>query len=167
MDHFEMVEKLRTKADVTYEEAKAALELCDWDLLDAMVMLENKGKTKDQTKTNTEYSTKREKRSTREFNKDEEFDKAKGFFSGLWEGFKGIFNEGNKRSLHMYRHGHTVFEISLTMALIIFVLALLSFESFTFLFLVWLVSLFFGCRYEIKNAPPKSPSEDYDDHKQS
>ena len=46
MDHFEMVEKLRQKANVSYEEAKAALEACDWDILDALVLLESEGKVK-------------------------------------------------------------------------------------------------------------------------
>ena len=44
MDHYEMVENLRTKANVTYEEAKAALEASDWDMLDALVLLESEGK---------------------------------------------------------------------------------------------------------------------------
>ena len=47
MDHFEMVEKLRTKANVSYEEAKAALEKTDWDVLDALVLLEGEGKVSD------------------------------------------------------------------------------------------------------------------------
>lgn len=44
MDHYEMVEKLRQKANVSYEEAKAALESTNWDILDALVLLENEGK---------------------------------------------------------------------------------------------------------------------------
>ena len=44
MDHYEMVENLRTKANVTYEEAKAALEASDWNMLDALVLLEGEGK---------------------------------------------------------------------------------------------------------------------------
>ena len=44
MDHYEMVESLRAKANVTYEEAKAALEASDWDMLDALVLLESEGK---------------------------------------------------------------------------------------------------------------------------
>ena len=39
MDLFEKVEKLREKANVTYEEAKAALEKADGDLLDALATL--------------------------------------------------------------------------------------------------------------------------------
>ncbi|MDO4547638.1 MAG: ubiquitin [Clostridia bacterium] len=44
MTNFEMVERLRAKANVSYEEAKAALEQANWDLLDAMVILEKQGK---------------------------------------------------------------------------------------------------------------------------
>ena len=46
MEQLEKVEKLRERADVSYEEAKEALEACDWDLLDAMVWLEKRGKVK-------------------------------------------------------------------------------------------------------------------------
>ena len=44
MEMIEKVERLREKAEVTYEEAKAALEQSDGDLLDAMVLLERQGK---------------------------------------------------------------------------------------------------------------------------
>ena len=40
MEMMEKVERLREKAEVTYEEAKAALEQTDGDLLDAMVLLD-------------------------------------------------------------------------------------------------------------------------------
>ncbi|MDY5103377.1 MAG: UBA/TS-N domain protein, partial [Agathobacter sp.] len=40
MDNFEKVEKLKERANVTYEEAKQALEACDWDILEAMIYLE-------------------------------------------------------------------------------------------------------------------------------
>ena len=44
MTNYEMVELLRQKANVSYEEAKAALEAANWDLLDAIVLLEREGK---------------------------------------------------------------------------------------------------------------------------
>ena len=46
MDNFEKVERLREKADVTYDEAKRALEACNWDMLDALIYLETLGKVK-------------------------------------------------------------------------------------------------------------------------
>lgn len=42
----EQVEKLREYADVTYEEAKTALERNDGDILQALIDLEHEGKTK-------------------------------------------------------------------------------------------------------------------------
>ena len=39
MEHLEKVEKLRERANVSYEDAKEALEASEWDLLDAMVYL--------------------------------------------------------------------------------------------------------------------------------
>ena len=58
MEQLEKVEKLRERANVTYEEAKEALEASNWDLLDAMVYLEKNGKT--QGPARETYSTKSE-----------------------------------------------------------------------------------------------------------
>ncbi|RKM61726.1 hypothetical protein D6856_05860 [Butyrivibrio sp. XB500-5] len=59
MDEFEKIEKLRTRADVSYEEAKAALGEANGDLLDAMIILEKQGKVKgpEQQVHSTEYTT--------------------------------------------------------------------------------------------------------------
>ena len=46
MDKFEKVERLRERANVTYEEAKAALEQANDDLLDAILILEKQGKVR-------------------------------------------------------------------------------------------------------------------------
>ena len=44
MDEFEKVEKLRQRANVSYEEAKKALDEANGDVLDAMLALEAQGK---------------------------------------------------------------------------------------------------------------------------
>jgi translation elongation factor EF-Ts len=54
MERLEKVEKLRSKANVSYEEAKEALDACIDDILDAMVYLEKNGKVK---KPNTDVYT--------------------------------------------------------------------------------------------------------------
>ena len=46
MEMLEKVERLVEKANVSYEEAKAALDEANGDLLDAMVLLERQGKVK-------------------------------------------------------------------------------------------------------------------------
>ena len=45
MNEFEKVDRLRERASCTYEEARDALNEANGDLLDAMVILEQKGKT--------------------------------------------------------------------------------------------------------------------------
>ena len=54
MDNFEKVEKIREKTGVSYEEAKAALEANNYDLLDAVIYLEKQGKT---NSSSANYST--------------------------------------------------------------------------------------------------------------
>ncbi len=44
MDNFEKVEALKDKANVSYEDAKEAMEACNYDMLDAMIYLEKQGK---------------------------------------------------------------------------------------------------------------------------
>ncbi len=44
MTKLEQIEKLRERANVTYDEAKAALEAADGDLLEALIYLERQGK---------------------------------------------------------------------------------------------------------------------------
>lgn len=44
MEDYKLVEKLKNEANISYEEAKIALERSNWDILDAFVYLEEKGK---------------------------------------------------------------------------------------------------------------------------
>ena len=45
-ENIKLIEKLKDKANISYEDAKEALENSDWDILDAMIYLEKKGKIK-------------------------------------------------------------------------------------------------------------------------
>ncbi|MBE5786714.1 MAG: DUF4342 domain-containing protein [Clostridiales bacterium] len=47
MNQLEMMEKLREKAGVSLEDAKAALEASKWDLLDAYTFLQHQGRIKE------------------------------------------------------------------------------------------------------------------------
>ncbi|MBE5959747.1 MAG: UBA/TS-N domain protein [Lachnospiraceae bacterium] len=65
MENIEKIEKIREKAGVTYEEAKQVLEEANYDLLDAMIILERQGKVKaPQTES---YTTKNEENVNTEF----------------------------------------------------------------------------------------------------
>ena len=53
MDNYQKGEQLVNKAGCTYEDAKAALEECGWDMLDAVINLEREGKVKKATVEHT------------------------------------------------------------------------------------------------------------------
>ncbi len=65
MDNLEKVEKLREKTGVSYEEAKQALEACNYDVLDALIYLEKKGKVK--APEVESYTTNRAEETSAEF----------------------------------------------------------------------------------------------------
>ena len=44
MDNYQKVEQLVNKTGCSFEDAKAALEGCEWDMLDAVIALEREGK---------------------------------------------------------------------------------------------------------------------------
>ena len=53
----EQVERLREKADVSYEQAKAALEEAGGSLLDALILLERQGRVNPGAGRSARYST--------------------------------------------------------------------------------------------------------------
>ena len=54
MEKLEKVEVIREKCGVSYEDAKAALDACDDNVLDAIIWLERQGKS---TKQSANYTT--------------------------------------------------------------------------------------------------------------
>ncbi len=131
MDRFEMTEKLREKANVTYEEAKAALEASDWDLLEAIVHLENQGRVDaPKAKTHTREETTRKKE---EGNMSNILQNITNFVSGLVE-------KGNRNALEVHRNGKIVLTLPLTVLVLLMLIFWITIP-------VLIVSLFFGCRY--------------------
>ncbi|MBR1586159.1 MAG: DUF4342 domain-containing protein, partial [Clostridia bacterium] len=110
MDHFEMVEKLRQKANVSYEEAKAALETSDWDILDALVLLESEGKVKD---GEAEFTT-QQKPVEKVQNHD-----AKEGLNKVLATLKKLFQKGNTNQLVISRHNKEVVSMPITVAVIL------------------------------------------------
>jgi hypothetical protein len=141
MDHIEMVEKLRQMAKVTYEEAKDALENSEWDLLDALIYLENQGKVPKQETDS--FTTRKEPQKE----KAPELDLRSGIskaFSFIVE----LIDKGNKMFLDVHRNNKLVMSIPLT------VLALLLIFMFWWVVPIMVISLFFGVRYSFRG--PKS-----------
>ncbi len=69
MVHYSVIEKLRKQAQVSYEDAREALEMTEWDVLDAYVWLEARGKVgsmvvEEEAEENTENYVEEKKEET-------------------------------------------------------------------------------------------------------
>ncbi len=145
MEMMEKVERLREKANVTYEEAKAALEQTGGDLLDAMVLLERQGKVKEpaQSTFSTDYEEQTEYVKVRD--KVEEQEKsAPSFGRTVGRLFRGFIRFIRNTTFIVTKGEEAVF----TMPTIVFVLLLFFFWEI--LAPVMIIALFFGIRYSFE-----------------
>lgn len=140
MTHYEMVELLREKANVSYEEAKNALEASNWDLLDAIVLLEREGKT---GKASSGYSTKAQSEPPM----DEEKPRRSEFRDNMrrlggW--IAHLIEIGNRNSFIVTKEKKEVLQLPVTAAV-----ALLC-VSWPITVILLIVGLFSGCRYSFR-----------------
>lgn len=137
MTNFEMVEQLRQKADVSYEEAKEALEKTNWDLLDAMLLLEKEGRIKANTAS---YST-------REKSAPEEEKHASRFFETLGRigrQLAKILQRGNVNLFEVSRKDEVILTVPVT------VLVLLIIFMFWITLPLLIIGLFTGFHYAFR-----------------
>ena len=137
MNHYEMVENLRAKANVTYEEAKAALEASDWDMLDALVLLESEGKVNQNA---PEFTTKEKEETRSSAHKNE----VKGSLSKLCAWIRKMFTLGNSNHFVISRKGSELVAMPIT------VMALLTVLVWPFSLILLFVCLFLGTRYSFR-----------------
>ena len=141
MDHLEMVEKLREKANVSYEEANEALEACDWDLLDALLMLESEGRLHEMEEA--AYSTRTEQPQERTETKTRK-SRENGLFASLLKGMASLIKKGNAVSVQIKKND----EVRLSLPLTAVVIALIF--MFWWMLVAAAISMVFGYRYSIK-----------------
>lgn len=149
MDNLEKVEKLRKKADISYEEAKEILEKCDWDILDAVIELEARGKinTDDESSYTTEGCRQHEapqspKQVAESYqNYDNQKKNNKGFFKSLWDGIVFLLKKGCENTFTVHKDNRCIMNIP------VLLLVLLIICSFTLVLLIMLIGLFCGYRY--------------------
>lgn len=143
MDQLEKVEKLREKTGVTYEEAKAALEASGWDMLDAIVYLENQGKIKGPNMSS--YST--EAGSSQEFQQAaQHYDNCnKKTFGEMMDKFfcwcGKIIKKGCESYFEVTKDGKNIFN----MPVMVLVLLIICFFWVTIPLLI--IGMFCGFRY--------------------
>ena len=145
MDNLEKVEKLRERANVSYEEAKAALEQSDWDLLDAMVKLEKSGKTAGPRQS--DFRTSAETQEDYVAVKDkvmEQQNKKVHVGRTLGDVFRSFFRVCRDNAFCVNRAGEQVFRLPLIAMLVILLF------TWKILIPVMIIALFFGFRYSFE-----------------
>ncbi|MCM1183042.1 MAG: DUF4342 domain-containing protein [Roseburia sp.] len=157
MDNFEKVEKLRERANVSYEEAKQALENSNWDILDAMIWLEQNGKAKGPERES--YTTQSEQCVISAAPRQEQENRA-GFGDLLRRFGKWCvrwIEKGNRNSFCVERQGREIFRVPITL------LVVLLFFAFWVVLPLMVIGLFFNMQYHF--AGPDIRSVDLDINK--
>ena len=158
MDHFEMVEKLRTKANVSYEEAKAALEKSDWDILDALVLLESEGKVTDAPETK-EYTTQEKKEYTWSTQNGNEVKlTVSDTLRKLWDWIKGMVKKGNRNQFVITRKDEELIAFPIT---VLVLLVLIPGVGLPTILIAMLVGLFLGARYSFRGPDINNKVNDF------
>ncbi|MDR0904878.1 MAG: ubiquitin [Oscillospiraceae bacterium] len=148
MTTLEMVERLQERADVSLEEAKAALDEADGDLLDALILLERQGKTTGPAKGGA-YSDKSETH-------EEGADGAQNAQSGA-ETFRdamrkvgkllaNLFEKGNTNYIDAIHHDKTELSCPVTVFIVLLII------GFWGVIPLMIVGLFFNWKYRFRGA---------------
>ena len=101
MDKLNLVEKLREKTGITYEEAKCVLEINNWDILDSILYLEEQGKVKRPSVSifytneyNENYEDEDQQFNFQEVKKDNNY-KSNNNFEGIFEAICKVIDTCN------------------------------------------------------------------------
>lgn len=151
MVNLEQVEKLRQYGDITYDQAKRALEDAGGDILEAIIILEKEGLI-NKPQNGGYHSSKNEGASKDESSQSEktssETEDEGRSFSELVEkffaGFGKLVKRGNQNHFQIAKDGEVVSHISLT------ILVLLLVFAFWLIVPLAIVGLFFGYSYSFK-----------------
>lgn len=137
MEHFEIIEKLCGKAGVTREEAADALTRANWDMLEALVLLEQDGKIPPLTSSVATVTPARSRQSAGEKRSAADGD-------AFIERTRDLLEKSLAYSFIVRRQGKEVLYLPVLVGIAI-VLA-----SFRLSALALVLGLCFGCRYSVE-----------------
>lgn len=153
MEKLDKVELVREKCGVSYEEARDALEACEYDVLDAIVMLERAGKARAETASyaTNPGTTRAVSEEMAEAQSAYQQQSKKTKFGDVWDSFrtecKNIARAGIDMTFIAEHHGNQVVAIPVLFV----VIGLLAWGASLWLLII---GLFFGFRYRIEGANP-------------
>ena len=151
MDKLKLVDRLREKANISYEEAKIALENSNWDILEAMLYLEKHGKVNSPSVSifySNEYResyTEHEETHNNDDNINSDNSKSKDNFEGIFEAICKVIDTGNNIFLQVKKSNRVLVKIPLT------VVVVLLFFAFWVIIPLIIVALFFDIEISLSS----------------
>ena len=155
MDNFEKIEQLVNKTDCSYEDAKATLEGCGWDMIDAIIKLEKEGKVKKESAAYTEkpaaeakavpevtVDVKGSSPKSQNAGNSEKAEKARKERRGIWNRFKSIMT--NNRLVIIKNNGQQLADLPIWIPIV----ALICFFWATLILAV--IAMVVGCRFHFE-----------------
>lgn len=146
MENLKIIEKLKDKANISYEEAKIVLEKSNWDILDAMLYLEDLGKIQKPSVSiyfTNEYNEDH-KVNKNEIEKSYKSYKRENSFEGFFEEVCKIIDRCNNIFWEIKRDGRVIIKLPLT------VMILLIIFTFWISIPVAICALFFGIEFSLR-----------------
>lgn len=147
MEKLRLVDKLRENTGIGYEEAKEALEASNWDVLEAMLFLEDRGRIKKPAKrifyTNDYHEGYHGERqiSVPRTEGKRESSRGKSDFNGLFEEVCRVIDTCNNIFLEIRRTGRVFLKLPLTVLIILLIFA------FWIMIPLAVIGLFFDVEY--------------------
>ena len=149
MDKVKLIDKLKDKANISYEEAKIVLENNNWDILDSILYLEECGSL-EKPDISIYYSNEYKESYVNNgnlinINENKKNNKSKNdnSFEGVFEAICKTIDTCNNIFVEIKRKGKVLLKIPLT------VLILLLFFAFWIIIPLVIVGLFFDVEYEV------------------
>ena len=153
MEMLEKVELVREKTGVSYQDAKEALEACDYDVLDAIIWLESEGKAETKTASyettfaSSTTASPEMRQAQEEYREHSKRSKAGEVWSSFCNQAKKIIRAGLDMTFIAERNG----ERAISLPLLFVVIGVLAWGASIWLLII---GLFFGFRYRIEGASP-------------
>ncbi|HHD2752842.1 TPA: DUF4342 domain-containing protein [Clostridium perfringens] len=142
MERNEMINTLVRKANISQEEAQEVLEKCNWDLLDAIVYLERRGKVENNEVTAlTVVEVKEDKKK-----QDEKYGGIGEIIGRMFKFIGKFIRKANKNFFEIRKDNEKPIRISLTISILF--LIFLSVPTIVLL----IIGLFCGYKYSISGS---------------
>lgn len=151
MEKLKLVDKLKNKANISYEEAKDVLEKSNWDMLEAMLYLEAHGKVQKPSisifytnESKESYNENGEEVNLKKDKNENNFEN-KNSFEGVFEAICKAIDTCNNIFIEIIRNSRVILKIPFT------VLIVLLFFAFWIVIPLMIIGLFFNMEFLVSS----------------